>query len=72
MVRYNLVLVQTLNILYILRCCLKRLVQTLTEDNVTEQFVGHGEDPAAPEPGLVVIEQLVNSLIETIVDVPLM
>lgn len=71
-VRYNLVLVQTLNALFMLRCCLKQLVQTLTEENVIQQFVTKTEVPAAPlETGAVVVEQLVNSLIENIVDVSL-
>lgn len=70
--RYPLVLLQTSNALFMLRCCIKGLVQTLTEDNVVQQFAAHTGDANAPvEQGVVVIETLVNSLIETIVDVKL-
>ncbi|KAI1289319.1 Dymeclin [Halotydeus destructor] len=69
--RFNLALLQTSNSLFVLRCCLKRIVQSLTEENVITQFAGNSvEEKDSKEAGIVVVEHLANALIETIVDVP--
>ncbi|RWS23340.1 dymeclin-like protein [Leptotrombidium deliense] len=70
---YNLTLCQAYNALFILRCCTKYFVQTLTEDNVLKYFGAKVVVDAAnhmEESGTVIMEQLICTLIETIVDIP--
>lgn len=70
---------QTLNALFMLRCSLKILVQTLSEDNVTQQFMSHQVENVGQESvdgnkyqsGAVIVEHLVCALVETLVDVEL-
>lgn len=65
-----------------MRFCLKQLVQTLTEENVIQHFTPKvmkddqqqaslSEPSPAETSGAAVIESLILSLIETIVDVPI-
>lgn len=50
----------------------KFLVETLTEDNLLRHFVAvNDSDEKKEEPGIVMIESVLNSLIEILVDVPL-
>lgn len=65
----NLVFVQALNAVIILRFCLKQLIQTLTEENVVHQFSSVPSKDHLPSPSSM-IELLIESLIGVLVYIP--
>ncbi|CAG2167525.1 unnamed protein product [Oppiella nova] len=70
---YNLIVWQTYNSLFILRSAAKYLIETLTEDNIIRHFTAKVDtnEKKTEESGLVMIEQLLITLIEILVDIPL-
>lgn len=66
----NLVFVQALNAVIIVKFSLKQLIQTLTEENVVHQFSNFPlKDQPPPSPSST-IELLIESLISVLADIP--
>lgn len=64
---------QTYNALFILRCIIKYYIETITEDDVVKQFQVKSSlniERKDEEDGIELLESFMNSLLEIIVDVP--
>ncbi|CAG2120994.1 unnamed protein product, partial [Medioppia subpectinata] len=70
---FNLIVWQTYNCLFITRLAAKYLIESHTEDNIIRHFTAKVDtnDKKSEESGLVIIEQLLITLIEVLVDIPL-
>ncbi|XP_067143240.1 dymeclin isoform X2 [Centruroides vittatus] len=63
---------QTYNALFILRCIIKYFIETITEEHVIKQFQvkSKGKDDDDADDRVELLESFINSLLEIIVDVP--
>lgn len=67
----NIIICQTFNSMFVIRCCAKHLVQTLTEENVLKHFLARKDGKEGNETGVEVMESLINNLVSVLVDIPL-